>query len=165
MDLCLRAATVKVDDGESGDVTLVALRAKLFVMEKAEDGTAAGWKERGGGMLKVNVPSSSVELDEYGHAEPSTFDASTFEESDDEEGGASPKCVRLIMRQDHTLRVILNTIILPGMSFKVTRGLKSSLVLFTAFDDHGNATQMQVKVRHVRFVPVPGRIANSGTDE
>lgn len=148
MDLCLRAVTVKVDDGESGDVTLVALRAKLFVMEKAEDGTAAGWKERGAGMLKVNVPSSSVELDEQGHAEPATFDASTFDESDDE-GAASTKCVRLIMRQDHTLRVILNTIILPGMSFKVTRGLKSSLVLFTAFDDHGKATQMQVKVRHV----------------
>ncbi|KAK1829178.1 hypothetical protein QBC39DRAFT_392728 [Podospora conica] len=140
----LQKITVKVDDGESGDVTLVSLRAKLFVMEKAEDGTATGWKERGAGMLKVNVPSSSVELDEQGHPEPFTFDASTFDESDDEEGG-SPKCVRLIMRQDHTLRVILNTIILPGMSFKVTRGLKSSLVLFTAFDDHGKATQMQVK--------------------
>lgn len=163
-DLCLRAVTVKVDDGESGDVTLVALRAKLFVMEKAEDGTAAGWKERGAGMLKVNVPSSSVELDEQGHAEPGTFDASTFDESDDE-GAASTKCVRLIMRQDHTLRVILNTIILPGMSFKVTRGLKSSLVLFTAFDDHGKATQMQVKVRHVLLVPLGECLANVEADE
>ena len=117
-------------------------------MEKAEDGKAAGWKERGGGMLKVNAPSSSVELDEQGHAIPGTFDASTFDEDDDDEADASPKCVRLIMRQDHTLRVILNTIILPGMSFKVTRGLKSSLVLFTAFDDLGKATQMQVKVCH-----------------
>jgi hypothetical protein len=114
----------------------------MYVMEKG-----VGWKERGAGMLKVNVPKSTVEFDDQGVPDPTSFDASVLE---DEEDGGGPKHVRLIMRQDHTLRVILNTVILPAMKLQVTNRLKTSTVLFTAFEE-GEGRQVQVKVC---FLPV-----------
>ncbi|KAL2177181.1 uncharacterized protein P884DRAFT_300095 [Thermothelomyces heterothallicus CBS 202.75] len=132
----LRLQKVVVDDGEGSEATLFSVRAKMYVMEKG-----VGWKERGAGMLKVNVPKSTVELDADGAPDPSSFDASVLA---DEQGG-KPKHVRLIMRQDHTLRVILNTVVLPAMKFQVTNRLKASTVLFTAFED-GQARQVQMKM-------------------
>jgi hypothetical protein len=126
---------VVVDDGEGKELTLFSVRAKMYVMEKG-----VGWKERGAGMLKVNVPKTTVELDNQGIPDPASFDPSVLE--GEEEGR---KHVRLIMRQDHTLRVILNTIILPAMKFQVTNRLKSSTILFTAFEG-GEARQVQMKV-------------------
>jgi hypothetical protein len=128
--------SVVVDDGEGQEVTLFSVRAKMYLMEKG-----VGWKERGGGMLKVNAPISTVDLDHSGVADPSSFDASVLADEDDDK----PKHVRLIMRQDHTLRVILNTILLPGMTFQVTNRLKTSTVLFTAFEG-GAPRQVQMKV-------------------
>lgn len=128
-----------IDDGEGEECTLFSVRAKMYVMEKG-----VGWKERGAGMLKVNVPKSTVEQDEQGVPDPASFDASVLE--DDQ----ARKHVRLIMRQDHTLRVILNTVILPAMTFHVTHKLKAATVLFTAFEG-GEARQVQVKVRVTLF--------------
>ena len=154
-----------MDDGEGGEVTLLAIRAKMFQMEKG-----VGWKERGAGMLKVNVPRDCVELDEYGNPDPTTFNASVLdedeerdgsgndddEEKEEEEGEESAAAekkpqgrrhhVRLIMRQDHTLRVILNTVIVPAMMFQLNQKLKAAYVLFTAFEE-GEAKQVQMKVR------------------
>ncbi len=112
----------------------------MYVMEKG-----VGWKERGAGMLKVNVPRSTVEFDERGNPGPDSFDASVLD-GDDEEDGSSKKVVRLIMRQDHTLRVILNTVVVPAMTFQLNPKLKAAFVLFTAFDG-GEAKQVQMKVR------------------
>ncbi|KAL2261121.1 hypothetical protein VTK26DRAFT_4684 [Humicola hyalothermophila] len=129
---------IVVDDGEGQEVTLFSARAKMYIMEKG-----VGWKERGAGMLKVNVPKSTVELDEAtGAPDPGSFDASVLDQGD---GAAERKHVRLIMRQDHTLRVILNTPILPAMTFQVTHKLKAATVLFTAFEG-GEARQVQVKL-------------------
>jgi hypothetical protein len=125
-----------VDDGEGREITIFSVRSKMYVMEKG-----VGWKERGGGMLKVNVPKSTVDIDDNGVPDASSFDPSVLD--DDDEGR---KHVRLIMRQDHTLRVILNTVILPAMTFQVTHKLKSATVLFTAFEG-GEAKQVQMKVR------------------
>lgn len=85
-------------------------------------------------MLKVNVPESSVEFDDVGNPKPESFDASVLETDDGDDETKGRKNVRLILRQDHTLRVILNTAILPAMEFHLTKRLKSSLVLFMAFD-------------------------------
>lgn len=134
----LLTALVVVDDGESGEVTLLAVRAKMFIMEKG-----VGWKERGAGMLKVNVPKLTIELDEAGNVDPTTFDASVLEDEGDD---GTTKSVRLIMRQDHTLRVILNTAVVPAMSFQLNQKLKAAFVLFTAFDG-GEAKQVQMKVK------------------
>ncbi|AEO67032.1 uncharacterized protein THITE_2115759 [Thermothielavioides terrestris NRRL 8126] len=140
---------IVVDDGEGQESTLFSVRAKMYVMEKG-----VGWKERGSGMLKVNVPKATVELDEQGAADPASFDPSVLRQDDDDDnnnnGGngnkdALRKHVRLIMRQDHTLRVILNTVILPAMKFQVTNRLKTSTVLFTAFEG-GEVRQVQMKM-------------------
>jgi hypothetical protein len=128
-----------VDDGEGQEVTLFSVRAKMYLMEKG-----VGWKERGGGMLKVNAPKSTVELDKHGVPDAASFDASVLADEDDER----QRHVRLIMRQDHTLRVILNTVIMPAMKFQVTNRLKTSTVLFTAFEG-GEARQVQMKVSNL----------------
>lgn len=128
---------VVVDDGEGEEVTLFSVRAKMYLMEKD-----VGWKERGGGMLKINVPKSTVDLDDNGVPDPTSFDASVLADEDDDQ----LKHVRLIMRQDHTLRVILNTVLLPAMKFQVTNRLKTSTVGFTAFEE-GVGRQVQMKVR------------------
>ncbi|KAK4450714.1 nucleoporin NUP56 [Podospora aff. communis PSN243] len=135
----IRLQKIKVDDGEGGEVTLLAVRAKMYHMEKG-----VGWKERGAGMLKVNVPRSTIEFDDYGNPEPSSFDASVLEDEDEEQANAK-KNVRLIMRQDHTLRVILNTVVVPAMHFQLNQKLKAAFVLFTAFED-GEAKQVQMKL-------------------
>jgi hypothetical protein len=112
----------------------------MFQMEKG-----VGWKERGAGMLKVNVPQSSVDFDEQNNPIPGSFDASVLDEEPMSDGSKGRKSVRLIMRQDSTLRVILNTVILPAMDFKLNQKLKSSLVLFMAFDG-AEVQQVQMKV-------------------
>lgn len=153
-----RFPAVVVDDGEGQEVTLFSARAKMYIMEKG-----VGWKERGAGMLKINVPKSTVELDDQGAPDPWSFDASALEgnggEGKGEQGGGDSggattprRNVRLIMRQDHTLRVILNTIVLPAMKFQLTRKLKAATVLFTAFEG-GEARQVQMKVRFSRPLP------------
>lgn len=93
----------------------------------------AGWKERGAGMLKINVPQACVDFDETGAVIPGTFDSSGLE-IDVEEGTKGHKVARLILRQDQTHRVILNTAILPAMEFQEKASLKSVGILFTAFE-------------------------------
>ena len=44
----------------------------------------------------------------------------------------NPKLVRLVMRQDSTLPVILNTVMLAGTDFQCKEGMKTVSVLFTA---------------------------------
>jgi hypothetical protein len=134
----LTSAVVVVDDGEGDEVTLLTVRARMFHMEKG-----TGWKERGAGMLKVNVPKSTIELDDSGIPIKDSFDASVLEDDVDEDTNTRQN-VRLIMRQDHTLRVILNTAIVPAMKFQLTQTLKAAHVLFTAFEG-GEAKQVQMK--------------------
>ncbi|KAL3955267.1 hypothetical protein ACCO45_010830 [Purpureocillium lilacinum] len=125
-----RATTVEVDDGEAGEATVVSVRAKMFSLDKE-----TGWKERGAGMLKINVPRSCVDYDNNGTPVPGSFDASGLEA--DEEAGEDAgghKVVRLLMRQDQTHRVILNTAIVPAMQFQEKASLKSVGILFTAFE-------------------------------
>ncbi|KAK0735919.1 hypothetical protein B0T21DRAFT_289846 [Apiosordaria backusii] len=132
----LKLHKIVVDDGESSEVTLFSQRAKMYVMEKG-----VGWKERGAGMLKVNVPRATVEFEDDGSPDATSFDASVLDDKD----YSGPKNVRLIMRQDHTLRVILNTIVLPAMQFKIEKKLKAATVLFTAFEN-GEAQLVQMKL-------------------
>lgn len=174
-----RLQRVAVDDGEAGEATLLQVRARLYYLDK----TLGGWKERGAGMLKVNVPEQCVEVDGDGSVIPASFDASTLgEDADDDEidaedessaeaagqdidsksekglkPAAKPKAgtntrpkrevVRLIMRQDSTHRVILNTAVLASTEFKERQTLKATTVLFTAFEGNdAKPVSMQAKV-------------------
>ncbi|KAM5348486.1 hypothetical protein ACJ41O_008310 [Fusarium nematophilum] len=126
----LKLQKVEVNDGEAGEATVVSVRAKMFYHDKE-----AGWKERGAGMLKINVPQACVEYDENGAVVPGSFDASALEVDDEEAGGAQGhKVARLIMRQDQTHRVILNTALVAAMKFQEKASLKSVGILFTAFE-------------------------------
>ncbi|KAG5983847.1 hypothetical protein E4U55_006997 [Claviceps digitariae] len=125
---------VEVDDGEAGEITVVSVRAKMFSLDKE-----SGWKERGAGMLKINVPYACVEFDDSGAVIPGSFDASGLDadEKSADDGVSNPKVARLILRQDQTHRVILNTAILPAMEFQEKSSLKSVGILFTIFEGNG----------------------------
>lgn len=137
-----------VDDGEAGEATIVQVRARMYYLDKstnAEGKAEIAWRERGAGILKVNVPVEAVAVDSKSSAAESWefFDASAMGESTPE----NPKLVRLLMRQDSTLRVILNTAMAPAMRFDSNEGLKAKSVLFTALEgEEAKPIQVQMKV-------------------
>ncbi|QSZ35714.1 hypothetical protein DSL72_006836 [Monilinia vaccinii-corymbosi] len=120
-----KSKKVHIDDGEADEATILQIRAKLFAMGSKE----VGWKERGVGTLKINAPKTCVDFDDSGHPIPGTFDSSMLE----------GRSVRLIMRQENTHRVILNTVVLKGMDFKPKPSTTSAQVLFTAFEGETEA--------------------------
>ncbi|KAF4125296.1 DEAD/DEAH box helicase domain-containing protein [Geosmithia morbida] len=121
---------VTVDSGESGEATILAVRAKVFYHDKE-----AGWKERGSGMLKINAPEACVDFDDAGTPIPGSFDASGLDVNDEEaQGSKGHKMVRLILRQDQTHRVILNTAVYAATKFQEKTSLKSVGIVFTAFE-------------------------------
>jgi hypothetical protein len=134
--------TVYVEDGESGEATLLQLRAKLFALESKE----AGWKERGVGTLKINVPKSCASFDGNGIPIPGSFDISGLEDEDGEDSNA-PSVPRLIMRQENTHRVILNTIIVRAMEFLDKPSTGSAQVLFTAFEGEKEAKPINMLLK------------------
>ncbi|KAI1100117.1 hypothetical protein F4804DRAFT_56548 [Jackrogersella minutella] len=126
---------VAVDDGEANEATILQVRTKIYHLDKA----TSAWKERGAGNLKINVPTSSVDYDDTTNAPiPGTFDASLLDDSES-------NVVRLVMRQDSTHRVILNTAIIPAMKFQEKSTIKATFVLFTAIED-GGAVSIQLKM-------------------
>lgn len=84
------------------------------------------------GTLKVNVPKSCAGFDENGIPIPGSFDASGLEEEDDDPN--APRVARLIMRQENTHRVILNTIIVRAMKFEDKPSTSTAQIMFTAFE-------------------------------
>ncbi|KAK0102190.1 hypothetical protein ONS95_001014 [Cadophora gregata] len=125
-----KPAKVHIDDGEAGEATLLQLRAKIFAMESKE----IGWKERGVGTLKINVPCSCASFDDNGVAIPGSFDPSALDDEDEENKSEGPRIPRLIMRQENTHRVILNTVILRGTSFTDKPGTSTAQIMFTAIE-------------------------------
>jgi Ran-binding protein 3 len=126
---------VIVDDGEEHEATLLQIRARLYYLDKASN----VWKERGAGNLKINVPIECVDIDETTKAPfPGSFDASALADS-------KKKNARLVMRQDSTHRVILNTAVIPSLTFKEMSGLKANRIVFTAYEAEG-AVSVQIKV-------------------
>lgn len=118
----------------------------------------AGWKERGAGMLKINVPQACIEFDENGSPILGSFDASSLEGDDGEDDKAQVhKVVRLLMRQDQTHRVILNTAILPAMDFQEKASLKSVGILFTAFEgEQAKPVSITMRVSFATIYPSYG---------
>jgi DEAD/DEAH box helicase domain-containing protein len=138
---------VEIDAGEKNEATVLSVRAKMFCHDKE-----AGWKERGAGMLKINAPTSCVEFDDDGNPIAGSFDASGLDDGDEEGADGGNKVVRLLMRQDQTHRVILNTVLVPAMKFQEKASLKSVAVIFTAFEGE-DAKPVSVTMRVSHFVP------------
>jgi hypothetical protein len=139
-----------VEDGESSEATLLLMRAKLFALASKE----TGWKERGVGTLKINVPKSCVNYDENGHPISGTFDLSGLEEEDEEDQDIS-RVPRLIMRQENTHRVILNTVITRIMEFKDKPTTTAAQVMFTAFEGDQEPKPVQMLLRVSNFDTLP----------
>ncbi len=130
-----------INDGEEQEATLLQVRAKLFAFVKD-----SGWKERGAGNLKLNVPRIYVDYDENGIPIPGSFDPSARDDSDEEGVESGPVSARLIMRQDNTHRVILNTVILKALKFEEKSSSSGAVqILFTAFED-SNPVNMLLRV-------------------
>lgn len=147
MMILLTSYAVAVDDGEAGEATIVQVRARMYYLNKttsAEGKAEAAWKERGVGNLKINVPEESVIADsETGVVNPRSFNPAKLKESTPE----NPRLVRLVMRQDSTGRVILNTVMLAGMDFQVKEGFKTTSILFTAIEgEDGKTVPVTMKV-------------------
>lgn len=138
-------------DGEEDEITLCQFRAKLFVSDQ-------GWKERGVGALKINVPRSSGAKMLFDEGDEDDGEPLITPEKDEKKEGESKEkddntqipvkssyTARLIMRQDSTHRVILNSVVLKEMKFTEKATNTAIGVLFTAFED-GKPINMQLKV-------------------
>ncbi|EFW98918.1 dead deah box DNA helicase [Grosmannia clavigera kw1407] len=158
---------VVVNDGEMGEATVIQVRARMYYLDK----DLGGWKERGAGMLKLNVPEGCVEYDRDGNVIPASFDASMLGGDKDDDGDDDAKSdvesaaaghgstraaavptrtvVRLIMRQDSTHRVILNTVVLAATQFQDHQMLKATTVLFTAFEGE-DAKPVSVQMKDLK---------------
>lgn len=155
----LMERTAPPTDGEEGEATLLSFRAKLFHFESKE----VGWKERGAGTLKLNVPENQVRYGHHGNPMSGTFFVPATSEQDDEESGeksgekkasAAGGVPRLVMRQDSTHRVILNTAIAKNISFQEnSRGTNMFQVMFTAMDAGVGVKNFMMRVSLTDTVP------------
>jgi Ran-binding protein 3 len=74
-----------------------------------------------------------------------TFDPSSREDDEEEHEGPQPVAARLVMRQENTHRVILNTVILKAQKFDQKSANSAIQILFTAIEN-GKPVNMLLKV-------------------
>ncbi|KAK9329142.1 hypothetical protein V1520DRAFT_344156 [Lipomyces starkeyi] len=110
----------KVETGEEMETSVFNCRAKLYSLDPTE--ADKGWKERGVGVLHLNVLKDDT-VTTVVTPEPSSADAS--KESTPTVRERKSKA-RIVMRADGVLKVILNLPLVKGI--EVRKGMKSSLV-------------------------------------
>ncbi|KAK9320994.1 hypothetical protein V1517DRAFT_327760 [Lipomyces orientalis] len=109
-----------VETGEEMETSVFNCRAKLYSLDPTE--ADEGWKERGIGILHLNVLKDDTEA-ATGTPEPTSADVS--KESTPTTRARKSKA-RIVMRADGVLKVILNLPLVKGI--EVMKGMKSSLV-------------------------------------
>lgn len=110
-----------LSSGEEDEETIFSARAKLFVF--IQDGDKKSWKERGVGVLKLNVPKASS--DDVG------------------------KKARLLMRAEGSQRLVLNTPITKDFKFGTVTGDKptsASNMFLGTLPGQTELLSMQLKV-------------------
>ena len=125
-----------IEDGEAEEVTILQIRAKLFALQSKE----TGWKERGVGTLKVNVHRDTMDFWPSGQFTPGSFDPSTMKSED-------APVARLVMRQENTHRVILNTIIYKALEFKDKPSTTGAQMFFTAMEGDAEPKPIQMLLK------------------
>ncbi|KAG9241186.1 hypothetical protein BJ878DRAFT_483180 [Calycina marina] len=130
---------VKIQDGETDEATLMQIHAKLLAFTQA-----TGWRERGKGVIKLNVPKSTVDYDSDGNAVSGSFDISGLDTEEDEN---APRQPRLIMRVANTHRVILNANVFKLMKFDDKPVQKGAAIMFTVATEDTEAPTMQMLLR------------------
>ena len=146
---------VSVETGEEGEETVFSGQAKLYHMTRGDNAAEHGWKERGVGLLKVNVPMPILDESE----ETSESEAGTRE---DERASkhTTKRTARLLMRASGVYRVILNVPIYKGMKLLSPEGdvptsTKSSKSLMLTILEDGKPVMLQIKVRCLFIYQIP----------
>ncbi|KAI9830673.1 MAG: hypothetical protein M1826_004502 [Phylliscum demangeonii] len=143
-----------VETGEEGEENLFQARAKLYFFQT--NGTVKAWKERGFGILKLNVTAPPPEkrkfddLDDYedlDDEDPSAIERASASKSD---GEPATKRARLLMRSEAVHKVILNTQVYKGMMFG-KEAPTDRVVRFTAIEEDDQPTQLQLKFGQPSF--------------
>ncbi|EXJ80970.1 hypothetical protein A1O3_07258 [Capronia epimyces CBS 606.96] len=141
----------ELETGEEGEETIFQCRAKLYHFDKE-------WKERGVGVLKVNIRYESKSIDGEAEAEAENDDSETgsnpkeSEEEDVESGGQAAfstveRRARLIMRTDGVHRVVLNTPVFKDMTVGTHDGQEpSGKTMHLTGLEEGKPTFFQIKV-------------------
>lgn len=134
-----KAPRAPILDGEEDEMTLCQVRAKLFVLDER-------WKERGVGNLKINIPRSSDDAEGGLLSFPKGKKHQSDKKSGDvKEPGNNSFLARLVMRQEHTHRVILNSVILKDQHFQEKPTNNAIGITFMAFEN-GKPVNMQFKM-------------------
>ena len=115
-----------IETGEEGEMIEMTCRAKLYNFAPAAEAGKKEWRERGVGILRLNVQRP-------------------LHDDDDTKTTA-----RLLMRADGSHRVLLNTPILPQIKFGQPDGSRptgSYLYFMGTIDDKAELQLLQLKVR------------------
>ncbi|KAK9370506.1 hypothetical protein V1509DRAFT_615992 [Lipomyces kononenkoae] len=123
----------KVETGEEMETSIFNCRAKLYFLDPTD--ADKGWKERGVGVLHLNVRNNDA-VTVGDTPEPSSTDESKESTSTVRERKSK---ARIVMRSDGVLKVILNLPLIKGI--EVIKGMKSSLasekfVRLSAWENH-----------------------------
>lgn len=130
-----------VETGEEGEETRFSARAKLYYFDSA----GKAWKERGFGMLKLNVSEGGPE--ENYHSHEGVDPENKGRETSQNEEAPQKRHARLLMRSEGVFRVVLNVPIFKGMKAGDQNGNMPSdrCLKFTAFEDEKHV-MMQLRV-------------------
>ena len=134
---CAADVTI-VETGEEGEMNVFAAHAKLYHLMRGDNPADHGWKERGAGLLKVNMTDPAMQ-------------AKDTEEGQGEAEKTAKRSARLLMRASGVYRVILNVPIYKGMKLLSPEGhvptsSKSSKSLMLTIVEDGKPVMMQLKV-------------------
>ena len=144
-----------VETGEEGEETRFSARAKLFYFDSA----AKAWKERGFGLLKLNVTKSNDDDDDEPDQSDEEGEPPTPETiaSKAKQPSEPNKLARLLMRSEAVYRVILNVPVFKTLKAGDQNGDTPSdrSVKFTALEDK-KPVMMQLRVRG----PTPETLLN-----
>lgn len=129
-----------VETGEEGEHTVFSGRAKLFHF----DSVGKAWKERGFGVLKLNVSSGTGK--QPGDPELESDSEEANQDAAAENEGERRTFARLLMRSEGVYRVVLNVPVFKTMQAGDHHGEVPSdrCIKFTALEE-GRPTMMQLR--------------------
>ena len=132
-----------VETGEEGEETRFSARAKLFYF----DSTTKTWKERGFGLLKLNVTKSNGDDEVDRSDEESNPQTAETMASQEKQSSKPNKLARLLMRSEAVYRVILNVPVFKTLKAGDQNGdiPPDRSVKFTALEDK-KPVMMQLRV-------------------
>lgn len=139
--------TSTVDTGEEGEEVHFSARARLYFFDQS-------WKERGTGVIKVNIRASDDE------------DTESREPDPEAQAPGGRRKARLLMRADATHKVLLNTPVFKGMKFGASDGSEpTGKLMHLQSLENGKPLLLQIKVSTPPQLAVPTNTIQIGKEE